>query len=209
MFRESSNVLLSPYLDDIILIAKDHEYLSGETKRLCKILNNCNFRINETKYILTPSKKIHHLGYEINQNKITIQITEKHLNKILNILDEVYNSKKISYTKLAYLLSNAVSTKFLNENIMLYITLLYNVLSYDINTLNKSYENFVFLVYSNTETITNLRQYLSENRGISIIENQKSKYINIFTDATPEAIGIYIKEFNISQTLNLVPNQKS
>uniref|UniRef100_A0A0K0FHH2 Reverse transcriptase domain-containing protein n=1 Tax=Strongyloides venezuelensis TaxID=75913 RepID=A0A0K0FHH2_STRVS len=65
MFREFSNVLLSSYLDDIILVDEEDEYLSGETKRLCEVLINCGFRINEAKSVLVSSKKLQHLGYEI------------------------------------------------------------------------------------------------------------------------------------------------
>uniref|UniRef100_A0A0K0E4X6 Reverse transcriptase domain-containing protein n=1 Tax=Strongyloides stercoralis TaxID=6248 RepID=A0A0K0E4X6_STRER len=64
MFRKSSPVLLSSYLDDLILISDNYSNLRGETKKLSLLLENCGFKVNKEKSIMDPSKTIEHLGYK-------------------------------------------------------------------------------------------------------------------------------------------------
>uniref|UniRef100_A0A0K0FRI4 Reverse transcriptase domain-containing protein n=1 Tax=Strongyloides venezuelensis TaxID=75913 RepID=A0A0K0FRI4_STRVS len=65
-FRERSSILLSSYLDDIILTARERNNLHEETKALYQLLNKCEFSIYDEKSVLEPNRALKHLGYIIN-----------------------------------------------------------------------------------------------------------------------------------------------
>uniref|UniRef100_A0A0N5BIH0 Reverse transcriptase domain-containing protein n=1 Tax=Strongyloides papillosus TaxID=174720 RepID=A0A0N5BIH0_STREA len=196
-FRERSSILLSSYLDDIILIAEERSNLHEETKALCQLLNKCGFSINYIKSVLEPSRELEHLGYIINLNNNCIVVNNKRISKILNLIDDIINRKRISYRKLACLLGTAISMKFVYDSIMLYITPLYGVLTYGLIELKKSYDSMVSITKKEIDALKDLKTYVVKNRGVPVIHDIKEKFVNVLTDASNESMGIYIREFDV------------
>uniref|UniRef100_A0A0K0FPC7 Reverse transcriptase domain-containing protein n=1 Tax=Strongyloides venezuelensis TaxID=75913 RepID=A0A0K0FPC7_STRVS len=196
-FRERSSILLSSYLDDIILIARERNNLHEETKALYQLLNKCGFSIYNEKSVLEPSRALEHLGYIINLKNNCIEVNYKRISKILNLFNDIINSKRISYRKLARLLGTAISMKFVYDNIMLYITPLYGVLTYGLIELKKSYDNMVPIIKKEIEALNDLKTYVVKKKRIPVIHKIKEKFVNIFTDASNDSMGIYIREFDV------------
>uniref|UniRef100_A0A0K0FTD4 Reverse transcriptase domain-containing protein n=1 Tax=Strongyloides venezuelensis TaxID=75913 RepID=A0A0K0FTD4_STRVS len=196
-FRERPSILLSSYLDDIILIARERNNLHEETKALYQLPNKCGFNINNEKSILEPSRALEHLGYIINLNNNCIEVNYKRISKILNLINDIINSKRISYRKLACLLRTAISMKFVYDNIMLYITPLYGVLTYGLIGLKKSYDNMVSITKKEIEALNDLKTYVEKNKAVPVIHKIKEKFVNIFTDASNESMGIYIRKLGV------------
>lgn len=107
-FLRTQGVIISAYLDDILIINKCKWQLESDIKLVLDLLKNLGFHVNLEKSSLTPSKVINHLGYEWNTRDLTIAVPEAKSEKIRNFANKIL-STTCTVKDLASFLGVAVS----------------------------------------------------------------------------------------------------
>ena len=92
------------YMDDVVLIHNDKEYLKYCLKEIEKIIHKYRLELNKKTRIYSSLDKIEFLGFRfIINNKIIVKVsnkTKKNFKKRMKILYKKYNNRLISYNDL-------------------------------------------------------------------------------------------------------------
>lgn len=83
------------YLDDILLIRKDHDECHTNVKITRAFLESLGFILNEKKCNLFPSKQCKFLGFEMDSQEYTISLPKQKKLKILNLIKSMINKSEI------------------------------------------------------------------------------------------------------------------
>ena len=84
------------------MVFVDNSYLQGNTYKAClhnientmELLRNLGFTIHATKSLLNPTQRITFLGFVIDSDQMTVEITEEKKNKIHNLCVEIFQKEK-------------------------------------------------------------------------------------------------------------------
>ena len=71
-----------------------------------ELLRNLGFTIHATKSLLNPTQRITFLGFVIDSDQMTVEITEEKKNKIHNLCVEIFQKEKNTLCTLASVIGN-------------------------------------------------------------------------------------------------------
>ena len=98
----------------VSVVFVDNSYLQGNTYKAClhnientmELLRNLGFTIHATKSLLNPTQRITFLGFVIDSDQMTVEITEEKKNKIHNLCVEIFQKEKNTLCTLASVIGN-------------------------------------------------------------------------------------------------------
>lgn len=77
------------YLDDILIIAANHEQALQHRDRTLQLLQELGWLVNWDKSVLTPAKKLTYLGVHIDTEEMTFSLPTEKLSKLANSVAEM------------------------------------------------------------------------------------------------------------------------
>ncbi|KAA6376932.1 MAG: hypothetical protein EZS28_027540 [Streblomastix strix] len=75
LFTQRWNIKISNYIDDIVLLHQDKDYLKRTTQEIIAFLQNLGFKIQLKKCRLYPSRVFNYLGWVWNSNSLEVMMT--------------------------------------------------------------------------------------------------------------------------------------
>lgn len=89
------------YLDDLLLIGKDYKMCQSNVNETITLLQNLGVIINYKKSSLIHSKKCKYLGFILNSQDYTIELTEKKKKQVSDYLNYFSVGRKITIREFA------------------------------------------------------------------------------------------------------------
>ena len=99
----------SMYIDDLLLIDKCSGKLTRSLHYTMELLHSLGFTVNKKKSVLTPTKKIRHLGFVINSVDMNLSLPKEKISNLQNFTNEILTEKEITIRKVAQLTGLLVS----------------------------------------------------------------------------------------------------
>ena len=81
--RSKFNIIISAYLDDMLLQANSAEKVYLHVQITILVLSCLGYEVNLKKSSLIPSTRIEHLGFVFDTEEMTIEIPETKMNKLV------------------------------------------------------------------------------------------------------------------------------
>lgn len=97
------------YVDDTFLIGDSFSECIKNVVATIRVLQSLGFTIHIKKSVLTPSKMITFLGYNIDSHNMTISITPKKKDKIFNLASRILSEVSFSIRLLSSFIGNIVA----------------------------------------------------------------------------------------------------
>ena len=95
-FRTVLAILISIYIDDMIIQAKTPEKALEDAQLVTLILMALGWSLNWEKSCFIPSQEVKHLGFIINSNTMTIKVPEDKVERLQNSCRIALNEKMIT-----------------------------------------------------------------------------------------------------------------
>lgn len=92
------------YLDDLLLIGKNYQMCQTNINETIKLLKKLSFIINYKKSSSIPNKKCKYLGFILNLNNYTIELTKKKNRQVSDLLDYFIFGRKVTICEFAQFL---------------------------------------------------------------------------------------------------------
>ena len=102
--------LSTSYLDDSLLIGLNENECYNNIKDTVKLFINLGFNVHAEKSVLTPVQTIEYLGHIINSKNMSVELTNKRKERLLEACHEALTSKVIHIRVLARLIGLMVSS---------------------------------------------------------------------------------------------------
>ncbi len=105
--REGHHV--SGFLDDMLLMASSETELQASIDRTLQLLQELGFVINWEKSVLVPTKKLTHLGFEIDSDSMTVTLPSEKVNNIISICQNLITKNRESIRNVAKVIGSIVA----------------------------------------------------------------------------------------------------
>ena len=113
--RERHGLVLSAYLDDLILVAPTKEKLLQSIDLTQKMLRSLGFHISLKKSALVPSHRVQFLGFMIDSSEMTVTLPTNKIEIISTLLTETLQSSCMSIRNFATLVGKLTATLSANR----------------------------------------------------------------------------------------------
>ena len=104
-------ILVSIYLDDMLLQSKSPELCILHMEVLCLVFMALGWSFKWSKCSLVPSQEFHHLGFDWNTRTMTISCPQKKVVKLQNLCSEAYSSTSLTVLELERIIGTMESVK--------------------------------------------------------------------------------------------------
>ena len=108
--REKHGLLITAYLDDLLLIANSAKELTQAVKLTLELLRDLGFHISTKKSVLTPSRIITFLGFSIDSITMTVSLPSEKVDAILAAIQACQTSSEISIRQFAALVGKLTAS---------------------------------------------------------------------------------------------------
>ena len=98
------------YIDAGFLAASNAEKLKRDLAITLNTLHRCGFILNVEKSELEPVKRIEFLGFILDTENMTIELTWEKRKKLFELINQALHGKKISIRLLAKIIGNIIAT---------------------------------------------------------------------------------------------------
>ena len=112
------------YIDDILLIGESYNECLTNVLETMKLFDSLGFTIHKDKSVVIPKQNIEFLGFLINSMDMTVRLTDKKTNEIIDLCKWVLNRDIITIRELAKLVGKFIAS----EHGVLYAPLFYKTL---------------------------------------------------------------------------------
>lgn len=102
-------ILISAYIDDLIIMAKDFEQCKRHVSMVSEFLSGLGFVVNKEKSVLHPSQNIEHLGFVFDSVNMLVKLTDEKKSKIIEVCQQVKQAKSPTIRAVASLIGLMVS----------------------------------------------------------------------------------------------------
>ena len=171
--------LSTSYLDDSLLVAFNESECYKNIKDTVKLFISLGFNIHEDKSVLKPVQTIEYLGHIINSKDMTVTLTQKRKDKLLEACYKALEAESIHIRELAKLIGIMVSSFLAIPYGKLYYRELDNLKS---NALNLCY-NWEQYVLLNEKCINEIKWWISNCNNITPIRRDSPVFV-ITSDAS-------------------------
>lgn len=93
----SQGIILVVYLDDFLIMGQTYKQCQANVLKVKRLLEKLGFVINYSKSNFTPSNECKYLGFIVNSEELSLELTKRKKNNILEILNRL---KKDSWYKI-------------------------------------------------------------------------------------------------------------
>ena len=176
--------LSTSYLDDSLLVAFNESECYKNIKDTVKLFISLGFNIHEDKSVLKPVQTIEYLGHIINSKDMTVTLTQKRKDKLLEACYKALEAESIHIRELAKLIGIMVSSFLAIPYGKLYYRELDNLKS---NALNLCY-NWEQYVLLNEKCINEIKWWISNCNNITPIRRDSPVFV-ITSDASKKGYG--------------------
>lgn len=97
------------YLDDILCIGDSYESCAMNVKQTMKLLEDLGFVINYLKSSTVPSNRCKYLGFNLDSNNLSVELTNKRKDNVIQLLESFEPNKKYKIRQVAHLIGVLVS----------------------------------------------------------------------------------------------------
>jgi hypothetical protein len=123
--RQRWKVTIVHYLDDILLLHGDREYLQRATTEIVRFMMYLGWVINLEKSNLSPSQKVQYLGWEWDSTSCSVRLPLEKVHAITHDLRAIHNvvsaQRTVTARKLARLIGTLNATRFQFRQASLYL----------------------------------------------------------------------------------------
>lgn len=190
-FWHSKGIKISVYLDDGAGFENSYKKCKENSYFVKNSLYQAGFLENIEKSSWEPSKILTWLGFTLNCNNNSIQVTEDRISSIILLVQSLLNSCYTSSRNLARFIGKVISTKYiLGDVVNLKTRALYKIIegrsSWDakLNILNFDDAHKELLYWRDSIIKLNYR-VVKENEPFSV---------SVYSDASDKGIGAFIKD---------------
>ena len=103
-------IRISFYMDDVIILARSKEECASQANSAMDLFQQLGIRTNLEKSVLTPTKKIKHLGFIIDTKKNIIRLPHEKIITITNKAQSLLKNKQTTVKQLASLIGSITAT---------------------------------------------------------------------------------------------------
>lgn len=102
--------IITGYLDDSLLIAEDQTSCLANIADTIKLFDQLGFIVHANKSILKPTQEITYLGFVINSKEMSVKLTDKRKDSLLNFCTEIASKRFNKIRDVARLIGLMVSS---------------------------------------------------------------------------------------------------
>ena len=108
----SKGIVVSGYIDDIIIVAQSKQHCKVGIAEVCNLFTRLGFTINREKSVLNPVTQLEHLGFYFDTNQMTICLTNKRKQDILECTKDILeNAQSVRIRKVCRLIGLIVAAE--------------------------------------------------------------------------------------------------
>ena len=104
-------ILVSIYLDDMLLQSQSPELCILHMEILCLVFMALGWSFKWSKCSLVPSQQFHHLGFDWNTKTMTISCPQRKVIKLQSLCSEAFSSASVTVLKLEVIIGTMESVK--------------------------------------------------------------------------------------------------
>ena len=104
-------ILVSIYLDDMLLQSHSPELCTLHMEILCLVFMSLGWSFKWSKCSLKPSQQFHHLGFDWDTKSMTISCPKSKVNRLQTLCSEAFSSASVTVLKLEKILGTMESVK--------------------------------------------------------------------------------------------------
>lgn len=108
--REQHNIIVTAYLDDLLLIAPSREKLIRDLNITQSLLRQLGFYISTKKSVLTPTRSLQFLGFSLNSENMLVTLGPDKANNIKILLADILPLSKTTIRHFAAVLGTLAAT---------------------------------------------------------------------------------------------------
>ena len=108
--RQRHGIVITAYLDDLLLIADSPMAVLKATEITQKLLTSLGFTISLAKSVIYPSHKITFLGFDLNSTFMLVSVPNNKAQNILEMLDSVLSQSHMPIRQFASILGKLAAT---------------------------------------------------------------------------------------------------
>jgi hypothetical protein len=179
-----SGIMISAYLDDLLVIGKTAAITMTNTMKVIQKLTKVGFLVNHKKSQLTPSTIIQHLGFMINTEKMTLTVPASKIRDIRRAAQKLLHQSSVKLTALTSFIGKALATSLAVFPARLHTRQLIQ----QANKLKHSNETSIVLTGPAKLNLQWWIQHLQQWNGHSFIPEQHRH--ELYTDASMSGWGI-------------------
>lgn len=98
------------YLDDTLIIGKDRQRTMEATKATTSLLTELGFIIHPEKSVLTPTRKLQFLGFELDTEKMIKQIPNTKMHEIVKECNDLLSTNEPTIRRVAMVIGKLIAT---------------------------------------------------------------------------------------------------
>jgi hypothetical protein len=195
--REIWNIRSVVYLDDLILLHQDKNYLAKVANEVTLFLRWLGWTINIEKSNLIPSQTWKYLGWEWDSTNLSIHLTKERRLKALATLREtrksVYKRKKVTTRSLAKIIGQLSASRLQFPLASLYLVRLNHLKTEAVKKVG--WNGKTFLDYSIMNELRKWSAWVKENKPL-VLQKPTMATASITTDAAPSGWGASLNFFS-------------
>lgn len=108
-YLRNTGLLSTIYLDDILLFGETVESCLDNVQKTTNLLKKLGFEINYEKSSLTPSKECKFLGFIINSNRFSLELTQEKRKTLIRLSQQFLNKSQCTIRSFAHLMGSLVA----------------------------------------------------------------------------------------------------
>ena len=109
--RLTFSILVSIYLDDMLLQSQSPELCILHMEILCLVFMALGWSFKWSKCSLVPSQEFHHLGFDWNTRTMTISCPQRKVVKLQSLCSEAFSSASVTVLELEIIIGTMESVK--------------------------------------------------------------------------------------------------
>ncbi len=104
-------IIIQGYIDDSLLISYDGVSMSDEIHLVMRTFDELGLTIHTKKSVLNPVSEIEYLGFVLNSRNMTVALTIRKKQKIIDLAQSILRKESIAIRDLAQLIGNFVAAE--------------------------------------------------------------------------------------------------
>ena len=90
-----------PYIDDTFILGSSYEECLASTIKLAKLFDDLGLVIHPIKSVMTPATSLEFLGFVIDSEKMTVSLTEKKVEKVIQVTEQTLENPDLTIREVA------------------------------------------------------------------------------------------------------------
>lgn len=187
--RQKHNIIITAYLDDLLLIADNPKRLLQDLDITQTLLNSLGFTISPKKSAVWPSPIIQFLGFIINSQTMTVTLSPGKVPDVKRLLTTTLKNSRMKIRQFAQVLGKLAATLPANKFGQVYIKRLEKAKAAALKHSNFSYEGNITL---NNDIRQDLYWWLQNIDQVSRPVSCPNPDLTVYTDASLQGWGCHV-----------------